>query len=270
MVRSEALSLGMSRERPRRAKTVQPRLSACIRSAAKRRLHCFTVKTAKYSDPPSSTSPEDYREINRAAYDALAEEYRARREADREKDLALIRPFVRLLRQQFEETAIRILDLGCGNGLNLSMFADEGFEVTGIDISSRMLNIARDTCPSAALIEGDFLEYPFPPASFEGVFAKAIVHLFPRADASRLITKIYDVLRPHGVFYVTTTVELNPGEGLRSKHDYERSVVRYRRSWSETELSQAVLGAGFEIIETGYNQEPSRGKTWFNIWAIRP
>lgn len=212
----------------------------------------------------------DYREINRAAYDALAEEYRARRDADREKDLALVGPFVRLLRQEFDETAIRILDLGCGNGLNLSMFADDGFEVTGIDISSQMLNIARDTCPEAILIEGDFLEYPFPPASFEGVFAKAIVHLFPRTDALRLIAKIYDLLRPRGAFYVTTTVELNPAEGLRSKDDYERSVVRYRRSWSEVDLSQAVVDAGFEIIETGYNQEPSRGKKWFNIWAVKP
>ena len=86
-------------------------------------------------------SPPNYIEINRTAYDALADGYRARREPDRKKDSVLIRPFVRLLREQFR-TGIHILDLGCGNGLNLSMFADEGFTVTGIDLSARRLEVA--------------------------------------------------------------------------------------------------------------------------------
>lgn len=211
--------------------------------------------------------PANYIEINRTAYDSLADEYRARREPDRQKDLLLVRPFVRLLRQRFGASHIRVLDVGCGNGLNLSMFVDEGMEVTGIDISQKMLRVARETCPTATLIHGDFLAHPFPPECFQGVFAKAFIHLFPMSDALKLLAKIHAVLVPEGVFYVTTTIESTPAEGLRKKADYDGGILRYRRTWSEDELSHAVLDAGFHIVETGCNKESERGKQWFNIWA---
>lgn len=211
--------------------------------------------------------PANYIEINRTAYDSLAGEYRARREPDRQKDFFLVRPFVRLLHQRFGASHIRVLDVGCGNGLNLSMFVDEGMEVTGIDISEKMLWVARETCPTATLIHGDFLAHPFPPESFHGVFAKASIHLFPMSDALRLLAKIHAALVPEGVFYVTTTIDSSPAEGLRKKADYEGGILRYRRTWSEDELSRAVVDVGFQILETGFNQESERGKKWFNIWA---
>jgi SAM-dependent methyltransferase len=215
-----------------------------------------------------NSQASNYREINREAYDTLAEEYRARRESDRKRDIRLIQPFIRLLRQQFDSHEIRVLDLGCGNGLNLSMFAEEGFRVTGIDISPRMLEVARETCPLAELIQGDFLEHSFPDACFNGVFAKAIIHLFPKTDAVTLLVKVHGILQPGGVFYVTTTVENQPFEGFREKSDYGVQVSRYRRTWTEEELTNALLNAGFRILETNYNQEEDRSKTWFNVWAV--
>ena len=149
------------------------------------------------------------------------------------------------------------------------MFADEGMDVTGIDISQRMLGVAQETCPTAALIHADFLAHSFPHKSFHGVFAKAFIHLFPMPDALRLLGNIHGALLSGGVFYVTTTVESTPSEGLREKTDYGGGILRYRRSWSEDDLRSAVTGADFDIVETGYNQEPARGKRWFNVWAQR-
>src|SRR5439155_18792418 len=134
-------------------------------------------------------------------------------------DLELIRPFVALLRRQYGNGLIRVLDVGCGNGLNLSMFADEGFDVTGIDISPRMLEIARETGPSAELIDGDYLSHPFSEMRFHGVFAKAIIHLFTKQDALKLLAKVSYILLPGGIFYVTTTLETRLEEGLREKLD---------------------------------------------------
>lgn len=215
----------------------------------------------------SESWPSDYLEINRAAYNALAKEYRARREPDRQKDIKLIQPFLRLLRKQYGNGPLRVLDLGCGNGLNLSMFADEGFEVTGIDISGHMLEVARESCPSAHLIGGDFLSYPFPQTCFHGVFAKAVIHLFPKPHAIQLIDKVRYVLKPGGIFYVTTTVDDPVTVGLRKKTDYKGSVYRFRRTWTTQELTESVSHAGFAILKTSYNREVSRGKRWFNIWA---
>lgn len=209
----------------------------------------------------------DYRTTNRTAYDRLAPAYRERREADRKKDLELIRPFVRLLHQQYRDR-VHVLDVGCGNGLNLSMFADEGFAVTGVDVSEKMLDVARSSCPSATLFHADFLDWQVAPQSFHGVFAKAIIHLFPKVDALRVLAKIHQILKPGGVFYVTTTVDLFISEGFRPKIDYPYDVVRFRRSWTREELLSSVEKAGFRVAETGYNEEPDRAKKWFNIWAL--
>jgi SAM-dependent methyltransferase len=217
----------------------------------------------------SLAGTSDYIDVNRAAYDALAKEYRDRREADREKDLSLIEPFVRLVRERFEHHPIRILDLGCGNGLNLAMFTEEGFEPTGIDISPRMLEVARESCPSAELICDNILDHNFSDGYFHGVFAKAIVHLFPKSDALRLFNKVYRMLKPDGILYVTTTLEPSTMEGLREKSDYHLKAYRYRRTWTECELKDALITSGFRILEFNFNSEPSRQKTWVNFWAVK-
>jgi SAM-dependent methyltransferase len=49
----------------------------------------------------------------------------------------------------------RILDLGCGTGKHASVFADMGFEVTGIDRSKDMIEIARKNSTNATYICDD-------------------------------------------------------------------------------------------------------------------
>lgn len=211
----------------------------------------------------------DYTSINRRAYNVLASQYGDRRESDREKDLSIVRPFVDLLRDRFF-CGIRVIDVGCGNGLNVGMFLEEGFDVTGIDISPGMLRFARESAPGAKMIRGDFLRNRLPAESFEGVFAKAFVHLFPKPVAMRVLQKIRQILVPGGIFYVTTTDELSPHEGVVEKSDYHGAVVRFRRRWTSHELLEAVRSVGFEVVSTSYNDEPNRHKRWFNVWAKRP
>jgi len=219
------------------------------------------------SDCESSDWPPDYLTINRATYDALAEEYRGRIVADQDRDKLLIKPFIRLLRERFNESSIRVIDVGCGGGLNLAMFAENGFDVTGLDFSKRMLDVAHDSCPSANLIHGNVLDYPLLQKSFEGVFAKAIIHLFTLQDARLFLSRIHGILVPGGIFYVTTTIENEIGAGLKIKMDYAGKVARYRRSWPEHELLKTIGLMGFKVLETSCNIESSRGKTWFNVWA---
>ncbi len=127
----------------------------------------------------------DYISVNRSAYDRLAAEYRGRADADRVKDASIIAPFVEYLTHRFGLKA-RILDIGPGNGVNLAMFRERGFQVSGIDISSEMLRVAKELCPAADLRLGDFLATPYASESFQGVFSKASIHLFPKKDALRV------------------------------------------------------------------------------------
>lgn len=48
----------------------------------------------------------------------------------------------------------RILDLGCGSGINAEIMQNQGHSVTGLDSSESMLNLARQRCPEQFFIQG--------------------------------------------------------------------------------------------------------------------
>jgi SAM-dependent methyltransferase len=53
-----------------------------------------------------------------------------------------------------------LLDVGCGTGRHLEAFARK-YAVSGIDLSERMLEIARTRCPDADLRQGDLRDFDF-------------------------------------------------------------------------------------------------------------
>jgi SAM-dependent methyltransferase len=90
----------------------------------------------------------------------------------------------------------RLLDVGCGSGLALSMAAERGARVSGIDIAPTLLAVARRRVPDADLREGGLDALPFPDRSFEAVLA--INALQFAADPGRALGEIHRVLRPGG------------------------------------------------------------------------
>ncbi|HWB13713.1 MAG TPA: class I SAM-dependent methyltransferase [Pirellulales bacterium] len=56
----------------------------------------------------------------------------------------------------------RIVDLGCGSGIWARELVDAGFEVTGVDISPAMIELARRRVPEAELHVGSFFSFPIP------------------------------------------------------------------------------------------------------------
>ena len=63
----------------------------------------------------------------------------------------------------------RYLDAGCGSGMAAALAADRGAQVTGIDASDSLLQIARDRVPQGAFQTGDLEDLPFEDDSFDVV-----------------------------------------------------------------------------------------------------
>jgi len=63
----------------------------------------------------------------------------------------------------------RYLDAGCGSGMAAALAADRGAQVTGIDASDSLLQIARDRVPQGAFQTGDLEDLPFGDDSFDVV-----------------------------------------------------------------------------------------------------
>jgi len=62
--------------------------------------------------------------------------------------------FIKSVISNFKVKGKNLLDMACGTGTHAKKFADSGFNVTGVDINSEMLKIAKAKVKSATFLEG--------------------------------------------------------------------------------------------------------------------
>jgi ubiquinone/menaquinone biosynthesis C-methylase UbiE len=100
----------------------------------------------------------------------------------------------------------RLLDVGCGSGLALTLAEERGAVPSGLDISPGLLEIARERLPHADLREGDVETLPFKDAAFDAVTG---VNAFQFAgDPRRALREAARVTRPGG--YVVASLFAAP------------------------------------------------------------
>lgn len=111
------------------------------------------------------------------------------------------------LRVRFDGWADRqVLDVGCGLGNDLSRFARGGATVTGIDLSTRAIDLARKNFALRGL-EGSFHVMDgeaigLPDASFDLVYCHTVLHF--TANPARMVREVHRVLRRGGVAILMT------------------------------------------------------------------
>jgi methyl halide transferase len=95
----------------------------------------------------------------------------------------------------------RVVELGCGTGVNAVYLASQGFDVTAIDLSPTALEGARQRAQEAGVtvnwIHADVLN---PPAlgSFDLVFDRGCYHGVRRIDAAGYVETVKTLIRPGG------------------------------------------------------------------------
>jgi ubiquinone/menaquinone biosynthesis C-methylase UbiE len=95
---------------------------------------------------------------------------------------------------------LEVLDVGCGQGIDLCRYAQAEATVIGIDLTPRHLELARQNLEAlgleATLVEGDAEQLPFPDASFDRVSSNGVLHHTP--DMAAALRELRRVLRPTG------------------------------------------------------------------------
>lgn len=130
----------------------------------------------------------------------------------------------------------RAVDLGCGTGSDARYLAENGFDVTGVDISEAAIGEARKRSgPDSPVtwVTADVCQLPLPDASQDLVTDGACLHHFSREQWDDYAREIARIMVPRGVLFV---------RGVSVRH---RSTNVLRREWLE-----ATFGSGAFRIES--------------------
>ena len=136
-----------------------------------------------------------------------------------------------------------ILDLGCGAGMPIDKFlVDRGHQVTGIDFSSKMIDLAKRHVPEAKYLVRDISELKRGEFRVDAVVSfYAIIHI-PKENHRELFTRINSFLPGGGLILVTLGKEENEEIG-----DYH-GVEMYWSHYGPEQSREIIEEAGFEVI----------------------
>ncbi|MFG2843776.1 class I SAM-dependent methyltransferase [Kitasatospora sp. NPDC048296] len=177
----------------------------------------------------------------RGSYDAVAEEYLGRiggELAYKVVDRALLGVVV-------EEAAGGVVaDLGCGPGHVAGWLAEQGAGVVGVDLSPRMVELARREQPKAEFRTGDLLALPAADGEFAAAVALySVIHLEPE-ELLPAFVEMWRVLRPGGVLLVS----FHLGDEVRRMEEWWGHRVDVDFHFRGTDAVAARLAeAGFAV-----------------------
>ena len=151
----------------------------------------------------------------------------------------------------------RILIPGFGYGRNAKLFIDNGFRVSGIEISESAINIARQRGIECTIHHGSVTSMPFDNEKYEGVYCYAMIHLLNKPERKKFLTSCYNQLIKNGIMLFTITLKENNlfGTGrYLSKDRYE--IVKGLNVYFYDSISALDEFSDFGIIESKDIEEP--------------
>ncbi|MEI7621884.1 MAG: class I SAM-dependent methyltransferase [Candidatus Moraniibacteriota bacterium] len=103
----------------------------------------------------------------------------------------------------FIKPKMKVLDLACGDGIDLLHYKELGADVCGLDASSELIKIARKNLPDAQLNVSLFETIPFEENYFDVVLSKYAI--MTSADMNPVFEEIHRVLKPGGTMMYLVT-----------------------------------------------------------------
>lgn len=146
----------------------------------------------------------------------------------------------------------RVLDIGCGTGYPISKYlSDQGFIVTGIDISENMLSKAIGLAlPNAAFYLCDFFDFE-PQETYDGIVAFDSFFHFPKKGQTAIYGKLADWMNIGA--YLLFTHGKQEGE----LEDYMYGERFYYSALDARDVHQLLWDHGFTIELSAENyKEP--------------
>lgn len=173
-----------------------------------------------------------------------------------------------------QDPGAKILDLGCGTGLELEAYfaLNPTAKVTGIDLAAGMLRALQKKFPDREmkLICGSYFDEPFGD-SFDGAVSVESLHHFTKEEKIPLYHKLHNALKPGAAFILTDYFSLSDEEEQHHRAEFLRlkaeqgindaEFYHYDTPLTVQHETEVLLTAGFKTVEVL--------KSWGQTFTIR-
>ncbi len=155
-------------------------------------------------------------------------------------------------------SGLRILDLGCGDGVLTASLVEKGASVVGVDSSTSMVEDAVSRGLDARVMDATALTFE---GEFDAVFTNAVLHWIP--DHTPVLAGVHRALKPGGRFVgefgghgniAAVRTALLAGVARLGYDITDRYPHNYP---TETAFRQRLSTAGFEVDSTEIIHRPT-------------
>ncbi len=197
-------------------------------------------------------------DLNKDTYNRIAEDWHKDHLNDEWWTLGTDR-FIELL-----GPGARVLDVGCAGGVKSEYLRAHRLDVVGIDLSEKMIDIARREYPGIEFHAMDLSEAWRLPDMFDGIFMQAVLLHVPKKDAHARIESLAKNLKDGGYFYIAVKAMRADGIGeeVKTENDYGYEYQRFFSYYSSEEIQKYFEELGFKIV----HEELESGKETPSLW----
>ncbi len=180
-------------------------------------------------------------------WDRIAERYSKTPIADEaayQKKLELTRQYLR--------ADMQVLEFGCGTGSTAILHAPYVRHILAIDISSKMIDIARSRADAQKVKNVTFEraaldDFDVPEGTMDAVLGLNVLHLLDNRDG--VISQVHGMLKPRGIFVSSTACLGDSMEFFKFVAPIGRvfGLMPLVKVFTTSELVTSLTEAGFEI-----------------------
>ncbi len=162
-----------------------------------------------------------------------------------------------------------MLDLACGPGILLAGLASAMKLNVGVDLTPKMIQMARAKCLAANLSNTRFLEspaenLPFASHLFDCVVTRLTIHHF--IDPLTVLREVRRILKPDGLLVIADLLSSEDPTDTRLHNALEQlRDPSHIRMLPESELLKVVNDAGFRVISSEHWQQQRQFGEWAAI-----
>ena len=151
-----------------------------------------------------------------------------------------------------------LLDVGCGNGRNAIFFAKKGYVVSGIDISSEAIKLAKTLAKrdkvDVSLEVGSVFDLPYGDVEYDAVLDCGCLHHLRKSQWSKYLRNILRVIKSSGIYCLycfsdNTSPYSVKNKVVRPKNRNWNLVGKHYNHFFSSEEVNDFFGKYFEISE---------------------